>query len=278
MGSAWLQLCDAQKHGGPAHAYRLRVGHPRPDVELRVLPSCLNLRPGETAVLTVCALRKDGFEGAVDLRLRDAPGFELHGARVPYGRDQVRVTLRAPGKALEEPVGIALEGRARIAGRKVRRPAVPADDRMQAFIYRHMVPAAELLVSSVAASRPRSRRELVSPTPVELPVGGTATLRFRGAWKPRDDEIELEMIDPPAGVGVHELKVRPNEALVTLSVDAEEAEQGLEGNLILECFLEKILEPKEGRPTARTRRVSLGLLPAVPFEIVEDQSESGGPR
>ena len=55
--------------------------------------------------------------------------------------------LTAPPLATEEPIALSLEGRAVIEGREVVRPVVPADDRMQAFLYRAPVPAQELKVA-----------------------------------------------------------------------------------------------------------------------------------
>lgn len=151
-GSYLVQLSDAQHHGGPAFAYRLRLSAPQPDFALRVAPSALNLRPGGSVAMTVYALRRDGFTNGIELGLFDAPrGLVLNNGRpawVPAGKDEVKVNLSVPRAATgHAPVAIGLQGRARIAGREVTHPAVPADDLMQAFIYRHLVPAQELVVS-----------------------------------------------------------------------------------------------------------------------------------
>ena len=39
-----------------------------------------------------------------------------------------------------QPVSLAIEGRAKIGKREVVHAAVPAEDRMQAFLWRHLVP------------------------------------------------------------------------------------------------------------------------------------------
>ena len=91
-------------------------------------------------------MRKDGFTGEIALALRNAPRG-LHPQRRHAGR-------AGPGAAHadrlaarpEDPVNLVLEGRATIEGREVVRPAVPAEDMMQAFFYRHLVPAQELKV------------------------------------------------------------------------------------------------------------------------------------
>ncbi|MDD3927561.1 MAG: peptidase, partial [bacterium] len=82
----------------------------------------------------VYALRRDGFDGDIRLALKDAPdGFALSGGVIPAGRDIIRMTLTAPKKKLEAPVTLQLTGSAVIGGRTVSRPAVAAEDMMQAF-------------------------------------------------------------------------------------------------------------------------------------------------
>ena len=145
QGVYYLYLGDAQQKGGPEYAYRLRISPPRPDFELRVAPSAINL-PGGSTPLTVYALRKDGFAGEIALSLRNAPaGFTLSGS-VPAGQEKASVTLSVSPPFPKDPVGLVLEGRATIEGQPVVRPVVPAEDMMQAFAYRHLVPAQELKV------------------------------------------------------------------------------------------------------------------------------------
>jgi hypothetical protein len=68
----------------------------------------------------------------------------LRGGTVPAGQEQAKMTLIVPANARGELLSLTLEGQAVIAGRALIRPAVPADDMMQAFLYRHLVPAQEL--------------------------------------------------------------------------------------------------------------------------------------
>ena len=150
-GSYLVRLSDAQHRGGADYTYRLRLSAPRPDFALRVVPSSLNLRPGGSTKVLVYALRHDGFTGAITLALRDAPkGFTLGQTAIPSGTDKMEITLGAPRETMGE-AGLAtalnLEGAAVIGETKVCHQAVPADDRMQAFFYRHLVPAQQWLVS-----------------------------------------------------------------------------------------------------------------------------------
>ena len=154
-GTYYLHISDVQHKGGEVYGYRLRISPPMPDFELRVVPSTINARAGATVPITVYALRKDGFSGEIALSLKDAPsGFALSGGRVPADKDQVNLSLKAPPASIKEPVSLCLEGRAVIQGRELVRLAVPADDMMQAFFYRHLVPAKDLKVAVIGRAAP----------------------------------------------------------------------------------------------------------------------------
>jgi len=120
-GIYYIHLTDNTFSGGAAYAYRLRISHPRPDFELRSIPSRFNLRSKSVGAVTVYALRKDGFEGAIKLR------------------------IRCNATNIRKPVPIVIEGYAKVGKREITRTVVGAEDYMQAFLWRHMVPAKQLL-------------------------------------------------------------------------------------------------------------------------------------
>ena len=118
-GTYYLHLGDAQHQGGPEYAYRLRISPPRPDFALRVVPSRINARAGRYNPITIFALRKDGYDGPIALRLKDAPeGFSLGGGLVPAGRTRYGVTLLVPPTSSEKLASLDVEGRARSPGGK----------------------------------------------------------------------------------------------------------------------------------------------------------------
>ena len=172
-GVYYVQLSDAQHQGKKDYGYRLRISPPRPDFALLVTPSSVNVPAGRAAEVCVHALRKDGFDGDVEVVLKDAPaGFSLSGGRIPSGRDRIRMTLTAPRERPDDPVVLELQGRASIGGQTVSRPAAPAEDMMQAFLYRHLAPSQQLMVA-VIGKRPGPPIELATEGPIRIPAGGT---------------------------------------------------------------------------------------------------------
>ena len=120
---------------------------------MRAVPASLSLRPGASATLRVVALRKDGFTSEIAVALKDAPpGFKLNPAKIPAGTNEAKLTLTAPFTRTGETGPLKLEGRTRVDGVEMVRPVVPAEDQMQAFFYRHLVPAQQLQVR--VANRP----------------------------------------------------------------------------------------------------------------------------
>ena len=266
-GTYYLSLGDAQQKGGPEYAYRLRIGAPRPDFDLRVTPSSINVSGGLTVPITVHALRKDGFSGDIALALKGAPkGFTLIGGLLPTGRDEVRLTLTVSPQPQPAPLSLTLEGRATIQGHQVARLAVPADDMMQAFAYWHLVPASDLKVAVRRGAMLRVPIKVSSPDPLEIPAGGTA--RFHVQVPTILTKVQFELSEPPEGIALRGASpVRDGTELV-LQCDAAKAKPGLKGNLIVNISAERVAQAANAKQQANRQRISLGTLPAIPFEIV----------
>ncbi|MBE0541302.1 MAG: PPC domain-containing protein [Verrucomicrobia bacterium] len=266
-GTYRLHVSDAQRQGGPELAYRLRVSPPKPDFELRVVPSTLNVRSGASIPITVFALRKDGFTNEIALTLKDAPpGFKLSGNVVPAGQDNIRLTLTAPPNPAKEPFTLSIEGRATVAARELVRPVVTADDLMQAFFYRHLVPAKELKVAVNGRGPGRAAPRIVGEMPVRIPMGGTARLQITTPPNAAKDRLQLELSEPPAGITIRKVSSSRDGTELVLQSDAAKVRVGLQGNLIVQTFTTRTDASGKARPNQR--RVALGALPAIPFEIV----------
>lgn len=268
-GRYHVRLEEAQGKGGAEFGYRLRVSPPQPDFALRVVPSAINARAGATVPLTVWALRRDGFDGDLHLALADAPpGFQLSGAWVPAGQDKVRLTLTVPAEASSEPIPLRIEGRARVAERELVRPVVPADERQQAFFYRHLVPAGELLVTVLESPRPAPRVRLLSAAPVRIPPGGTATVTLGVPFPRWAAQFRLELEDAPEGLVLAGAAPARHGVEIRLRAEAERLPPGRKGNLILTARPSSPNAPTN-RPSAAgtARRLPAAVLPAIPFEI-----------
>jgi hypothetical protein len=164
-GFYYVTLRDRQGKGGPGFGYRLRLSEPQPDFALRITPSSLTFRGVNAVQATVFALRKDGFTNQIDLELLGPTyGLILRGGVVPAGKDEAKVTLVAPRYRSGAVYSLKLRGKATIGGAVVHHDAVPAEQMVQAFSYRHLVPARELKVALLpAGSNPRRGALLKKP-------------------------------------------------------------------------------------------------------------------
>jgi hypothetical protein len=159
-GTFYVHLGDTARQGGEEYVYRLRLSAPQPDFDLRVVPSSVSLRSNSTATLTVYAQRRDGFAGSIKLALKDPPpGFSATPVTLTGTQMVARLNLKAKLISTPEPVSLSLVGTVKTDGRDVQRLALPAEDQMQAFLWRHLVPAKDLkaLVFDPAYQPPNKR-------------------------------------------------------------------------------------------------------------------------
>jgi len=152
-GDFIVRIRDIQAAGGEEYAYRLRIAPPQPDFTLRTIPDNPRVGKSDTAMVTVKALRKDGFDGEINLAVQNLPaGFVASPAVIPAGQSQMRLTITAPPNAASALLSPTIVGTAAIGEQTVTRKAVGAEDIMQAFSLRHDVPTKEFLVAVIESA------------------------------------------------------------------------------------------------------------------------------
>ena len=268
QGVYFVQIGDTQQLGGAAYGYRLRISSPQPDFALRIVPSTVNIRANATQPVTVFALRSDGFAGEIALGLKDAPpGFLLIGGNIPANQDMVQYTLTAPASPTKTPIQLMLEGRAMIRGRAFVHSAVPAQQMTQAFSYQHLVPSDDLLVQVIGNAAPDAPASLLSKTPVKIPLHGSAPVQFSVPRYSRLDTNQIRLVNPPEGIALKDNSWDSGRLELVIEADATKLKAGLAGNLIA-AFVAKDPTPA-GAPRINPKRVPLGCLPAIPYEVVK---------
>jgi hypothetical protein len=165
-------------------------------------------------------------------------------------------------------VALHLQGTARVGGVPVTRPVVPAEDLMQAFAYRHLVPTDEFLVEVTGKRRLAAAFAVAGATPLLLPAGGTAQVQVTSTARPWvQQQTQFELDSAPAGVTLG--PVTPSAAgwTLTLQADAKAVKVGYADNLLVEAYTEVAARGKDGKPNGQKRRVEIGVLPAIPVQI-----------
>ncbi|TAN38395.1 MAG: hypothetical protein EPN23_02340 [Verrucomicrobia bacterium] len=268
-GAYYLEIADTQHQGGPEFAYRLRLSAPRPDFALRLVPSSINVRIGGTVPLTVYAVRHDGFTNAIAITLKNAPkDFKLSGTGIPAGQDQVKLTLTVAPSSPVEVFHPVFEGQATINSQVVTHIAVPAEDMMQAFFYRHLVPFQDLDVAVGGYFKQKAAAKVLSALPIKIPSGGTARIQVNVPSSISYGKLEMELSDPPDGITLQKVvSVSGGSDLIVVS-DATKNKPGQKGNLIVAVFLKRSGSSAKNKSPNNKQRFQATTLPAIPFEIV----------
>lgn len=258
-----IRIGDAQNSGGPDFPYRLRIGPPRPDFRLRIAPSGLSGSPGANVPITVRALRKDGFRGEIRLAC-GTPGFALSGGRIPADADSVTATLAFPAKTDAEPREIVIVGGADIADGLTTRQAEPTDDMLQAFFFHHLVPADELL-AFVPPDAPKRQPLGVRPDSVTISANRTATVTAT-TQKNLAKGLRAALVNPPDGISIASATPTKSGFEIAFAADPAKIKPPAAGNLLVEITA----SAPDKKDPSKTNTWSLGLLPAIPFDVADD--------
>ena len=140
---------------------------------------------------------------------------------------------------------------------------------MQAFAYRHLVPARELDVAVSGRFMGRGALKILGSTPVKIPAGGTAHVLLGAPGGAFGNRFKLELSEPPEGITLAKVSPADEGAEIELHSDAAKAKAGLKGNLIVNILPGQVaVAAKKAKKQNTQRRVVVGTLPAIPFEVV----------
>ncbi len=264
-----VRLSDTAQHGGPEFSYRLRISEPQPDFSLYVNPSAVNTVRGRTDLIRLHAIRTDGFDGPINLRLTGVgEGYVLAGAQLPADRDQVTCTLTTPYEAPGGKSPLYIVGEAATARGTIARYAFPMDTWEQAFAYSHLVPAAEHLVCIPQPNSRVSTFGLYSAQPALLVPGEATKIAFTTPSKSLPPEVEFRLIEAPAGLTVRDSRFEAGTIVLTIKADKKlDAPVGSTGNIIVQMWGTSRPRPKAGQPPAQPRQYAAGYLPAVRYMV-----------
>ena len=261
-GDYVFKVRDGQGRGGDEYAYRLVVAPPQPDCVLRMVPDMQRVAKGDSVAITVTADRRNGFGNEIDLAVQALPpGFVSSGGSIPAGQPQTKLTITAPPDAPSLVFAPTIVGTATLNEQPFQRTAVGAEDVMQAFSYRHVVPTQEYVVAVIETSLFSLLTDVSSPEGLQVKQGADAQVivkasRKEGAAFP----INLAVVDAPAGIVVTTAAIAADQTEVPIKFTVPaQAPVGWKVNLILNGTM------STGSETA-TRTA-----PAIPIKILPAQ-------
>jgi hypothetical protein len=205
-----LQLSDlfGGTRSDPRNVYRLVIRKAAPDfalvawalhMELRngdrnALSKPLALRGGATMALEVVAVRRDGFEGEIELAMEGLPeGVTAQGLKIPAGKSRGIMLITASQTAPRAIASAKLIGRAQIEGATVEHPcrlasmAWPIADSWGEIPYPRLLADVPISVSGfeqapiTIAPYGKDAWEAVAGAKVTVPLALTRRSEFSGA-------------------------------------------------------------------------------------------------
>lgn len=261
-GRYYLKIFDTVNHGGAAYVYNLRLSAPIPDYTVYVGPSAINVQQASTVPLYVCVVREDGFNEAVRIQL-DQPveGLKLSGNIIPAGVERTMITLSVDDKFSKGLFPIKLKTNA--TGENYSRPVIPVDEKMQAFIYKHLLPAGKQKLNvlrraymPVKLSKTTERISLTVNKAFLLPLD-MRPIR-EGSY------LIFEVVYPTSGFVLKHEKTGDRSANLIITA-SEKIKSGTSGNIIVRCSINEKVE--RGTFAGRRNTRNMGYLPAIPFSI-----------
>ena len=152
------------------------------------LPKPLALRAGTTMALEVVVVRRDGFEGEIDLAMENLPpGVTASGLKIPAGKLQGMLFLSASENATPAFSVAKMAGRAVVNGSTVTRPC-----RLASVLWPVDYAPTELPKSRLMADVPVSVTDFEKApvsivgdgqTSWEASVGETVKIPLRSVWR-----------------------------------------------------------------------------------------------
>ena len=236
-----LRLRDVQGKGGEEYAYRLLIAPLKPDFALRVTPDNPRLGQGDTAAITVTALRRDEFAGDIALSVEGLPpGFQASRGLIPAGQTEGRLTITAPPDAAPGVLSPVIVGAATIGTGTVRRLAETAEAVMQAFAYTHYLSTPRLLMA-VTPPAAFTLSAVVPPGDVlEVKPGGETPFVVKVRRRPgAANAVTIAAVRLANNtISTKSIQVTPDKDEVTLVVAAtKDAKPGLRQDIIISGFM-----------------------------------------
>lgn len=256
-GIYYLKIIDIQQNGGSEYIYRIRVSEAKPDFNIFVFPSSLNISRGGTIPFNIYIVRKDGFNEDVEIYLKNYPkGLKISSNKIPKGKDKISLTITADSSFTpNKPFPIEIIGKAEINGEIVEKKAIPCDEVMQAFAYFHFVPADELFVFI----KRQFQNITITLDQEELKIHPGKKIKITGKITGfnQNEKIILEVKNPSEGITISDIKIENNKITFDLIIDSK-LKQGFKDNIIIEIF----------REMANGQKISSGFLPALSLEVI----------
>ena len=213
-GRYLLEMRNLWATSGENFPYQLLVKAPQPGFELMLAADQPYVYPGETARLKVTAARRDGFEGAIRLRIAGLPeGVSAEPAEIAAGKNEVEIVLCA-GQAPPGTYGqveVSAEAEATPAWRSARISSGGGEGAATVRVERATLAVAEKPLFSLEAAA--NNVNVVRGGSAEAPIGIQRAPDFHG-------EIRFRVENLPPGLSAEPVVAPPGSTQVRIALRA----------------------------------------------------------
>ncbi len=162
---------DLTGHGGENYTYALTLSREKPGFKVFAGRSAFVSRLGTRIPMTLHVERTGGFTGPVTLL--ETGDYRFENGYIPEGTNEMRVTFTGKTRSEMPLKTLRLRAFAEPDGRPQVVDVVPTDEYMQAFAWRHLLPARSFIAKNLPPWPPRIQHLKASET--LLLVGDAAT-------------------------------------------------------------------------------------------------------
>lgn len=270
-GDLRIELADACDEGGADFTYRLLIGETAPPPAL-VTPATAEIPPGGAAAFVLHLPSPTAYPRTLRLD-GDAAGLRVHPARIPPGQDRLLITLVAASDAAAGPrqPRLFLD-----AGDGSPQTVLFAEDQMQAFLWRHLVPVSRPVILIGQTPAPL-RLSAAEPPAITVAPGGRSRLDL-SVVAPAMGFIRLQLVDPPPGWSLEKATLNPRRDQVSLILAAS-AEASRETTVVLQASVGPPTEKPAERAAgdARPQRL-LCTMPALSARLAGAPAPASEPE
>lgn len=169
----WKARAGSRRGGGEEYGYRMRISAARPDFALRTVPSSITLRAKSGGgSISVYVQRKDGCTAPITIALKNPPaGVTCKPVTLTGTQSLARLAIKCDLPSSTPAFDLIVTGSTAQAANQaaLQHDAVPCEDRMQAFLWRHLVPAPDLkAVVFDPENKPAPKRVMPPATPADI--------------------------------------------------------------------------------------------------------------
>jgi hypothetical protein len=110
----------------------------------------------------------------------------------------------------------------------------------------------------------------LTPQPLKIALGRAAKVQVEMLSLRFFENVRFELSESPEGIVLQNVSIGPQTAELTFQSNAEKVKVGAKGNLVVNISGERTPTAAANQPApAMRRRISLGSLQAISFEITD---------